>query len=672
MLNNTALIIVLYNPRAEDINNVERLSALYNGCIVDNSPKAVFHTEAVGAMSYLWMGGNKGIAAAQNAAFELIKAKGEADYILFLDQDSRIADDYPEKIAMELKRLHGIDPKIALLGPTLINLTNGKEYKSSIHALPIYNEEDYAESREIISSGACILADVFEQVGMNRAEFFIDYVDFELCWRMESMGYKCVLTKRLSVEHKVGNAYVKVGLFHDIISAPQRYYYQYRNMLWLMRMSYVPAQWKINNFIKAIIRLFYLPFIKHGIKSTHNAFRGIKDGLGRCKMLMILALIAMALPSNAFAATDEMPIIAFWGVDENHSTEARFKEFADAGFNVSVSSYGTTERFLTALDNAHKSNVKLMLCSDLLYNRPGSIIMRVKSHPALFGYYISDEPRMTDYDLVARRIRSVRTYDKNHLCYVNLLPDYDQGIRDIIGVKEYTDYLTKFGNLGLEQVSFDFYPVTTGGLRERWYSNLEDIRNQSLKQQVPFWGFVLSTPHIYYPQPTLESLRLQIYSNLAYGAQAIQYFTYWTPKPDATYDYHNGPISNDGKRTSTYKVVQEMNKELKRIAPLFYGSKVTSVRHLGQIPIGCKRMDTPPEGIKMIVSSGGKGVLLSTFEKDGSKYMAIVNRNIDRQVTIDIQYSSQTIRRITKTLSSEAPKNKYTIDRGDILIMKLK
>ena len=54
------------------------------------------------------------------------------------------------------------------------------------------------------------------------------------------------------------------------------------------------------------------------------------------------------------------------------------------------------------------------------------------------------------------------------------------------------------------------------------------------------------------PRPQLQHLRgLQAFSNLAYGAQAIQYFTYWTMKSD-TWNFHEGPVGLDGKPCAVY------------------------------------------------------------------------------------------------------------------------
>ncbi len=79
-------------------------------------------------------------------------------------------------------------------------------------------------------------------------------------------------------------------------------------------------------------------------------------------------------------------------------------------------------------------------------------------------------------------------------------------------------------------VSFDYYPVMKDHLSKSWYQNLEQIAAESKKAGLPFWAFALTTnydnDHVT-PQ-TIAAMRLQVYSNLAYGAQGIQYFTYWS------------------------------------------------------------------------------------------------------------------------------------------------
>ena len=91
---------------------------------------------------------------------------------------------------------------------------------------------------------------------------------------------------------------------------------------------------------------------------------------------------------------------------------------------------------------------------------------------------------------------------------------------------------------------FDMYPVLSFRLlkdgdfrlhgqrvflKERWYETLETTSALARELDIPMYAFALVTAHRHYrgqdyPVPTMEHLRLQQYSNLAYGAQALQCF----------------------------------------------------------------------------------------------------------------------------------------------------
>src|SRR5690606_26264105 len=106
------------------------------------------------------------------------------------------------------------------------------------------------------------------------------------------------------------------------------------------------------------------------------------------------------------------------------------------------------------------------------------------------------------------------------------------------------------------------------------------------KSKRPLHAFLLSVAHTPYPIPTLTHRRVQGYSNLAYGAQVLQYFSYWTPV-GTTWNFHEAPIAADGARTPTYDVVKAFNAELNAVRGVFLGSEVESVGHTGDaIPVG--------------------------------------------------------------------------------------
>lgn len=386
---------------------------------------------------------------------------------------------------------------------------------------------------------------------------------------------------------------------------------------------------------------------------------------------LVIILITLSLSCVAIMAQESMPIIAYMGVPNDKTTEANYKDFHDCGFNVSLYGYASLNQLITACRVADKCGVKVLGHCPETHNTPEYAAKQLMKENGFFGYVLEDEPSAPRIKVLQAEIERLKSIDQNHCFYINLNPYYADWILDIVKTKSYKEYVKIGAAASCQQISFDFYPIEKNGVRSGWYNNLEIIRDESLNTGKPFWGFILSVPHCSYPQPTMESLRLQAYVNLAYGAQAIQYFTYWTPEPTKEWDFHNGPISRGGKKTSTYFLVQKFNKELRPIADLFYGAKVKAVNHMGEIPQGAKRLTVVPVNIKSIKVEGANGAIVSQFTKDGHSYMAVVNKDYNKALTLSIR-TRHGVKRIKKDMTTEKPQERYTIEAGDMLLFKLK
>ena len=380
-------------------------------------------------------------------------------------------------------------------------------------------------------------------------------------------------------------------------------------------------------------------------------------------------------------AEKEMPIIAYWGVPDTMSNESRFREFSECGFTVSIYPYWQLETLVKACRKANKYGVKIIGRCPEMKNNPTAIANILSKEQGFMGYFIQDEPNVPEIRQRQKEIKRLQHVDSAHIFYINLLPFIQADwVEPSVKVKTYPEYLRAASSTSCNQISFDFYPITTAGVHPSWYHNLEMVRSESLASGKPFWGFALSVPHnvpnvpdTYYPTPNMAMLRLQIYSNLAYGAQAIQYFTYWTPTPTKDIIFHDAPIGLDGKKTKTYALVQQMNKELRVVSKLFYGAKVTSVKHLGKtLPKGTSRQNTMPVNLKQLKVVSAKGAIISQLQKDGKLYMAIVNKDPEREMTVLIKQKNDTPRHVTKELKEEAMKHRYVVPAGDVLLFMLK
>lgn len=379
-------------------------------------------------------------------------------------------------------------------------------------------------------------------------------------------------------------------------------------------------------------------------------------------------------------AADDMPIIAYWGVPEDYTSEADFQAFKDCGFTVSLYPYSSLNKLKEACKIAEKKGISIIGNCPEQFSAPQTTANTLRDEKAFFGYLLQDEPDVPQIKQQQQNIEQLKAVDNKHIFYLNLYPLYNADwIPASTKAKDYPDYVRTAARTDCQQISFDHYPITTNGVRGTWYQNLEMIRQESLSSGKPFWGFALSiahnvpyTPDTYYPIATLASLRLQIYTNLAYGAQAIQYFTYWHPGENEMLKFHDAPISHDGKKTKTYYVVQKMNQELKPVARLFYGAKVTAVHHLGGvIPEGGSRLTEIPKNLSLLNVVGRQGATISQFTKNGHQYLAIVNKSPKEKLTIQLKTLNQTPRRITKKLQAVKTINNYTVQPGDILLFRL-
>ena len=268
-----AIILVLYNKSDVIIDNYIEDDNQYL-VIVDNTDGQNLNIREPNVV-YVPLLKNCGIAAAQNIGIkEAIKA--ECDYIVFFDQDSCIPNHYCRNIVILYEEYISKNPKLFLLGPTIINKQTHKKYRRFLNKKT--DIESFKPQREIISSGSCVKVSQISKVGMLCERLFIDYVDFEWCWRSNYLGFVSGVTGQIALEHEVGRKELLIGCYHTIVSAKVRYYYQVRNFLALSKKKYVPVKWKVAKLVRlfadTIIFLFkrdYRPNIKY-------VLMGIKDG----------------------------------------------------------------------------------------------------------------------------------------------------------------------------------------------------------------------------------------------------------------------------------------------------------------------------------------------------------------------------------------------------------
>ena len=283
-------------------------------------------------------------------------------------------------------------------------------------------------------------------------------------------------------------------------------------------------------------------------------------------MIVLFFALNNANSQERLTSDGQIPIVAWYGIPASETNLMRYQEMKDAGITHQLTGFSNINEVQKALDVAAKVGVKLIVSCPELKSDPENTVRRFMNQPAVAGYHLIDEPAIGLFPELANWARKIQAVDNKHFCYVNLFPNVVDSAT--LGTSNYSKYVQECANqLPLQFFSFDYYPVLKDRLAESWFQNLETVSNVAKKAGKPFWAFALTTNYddAKVTPPTLAALRLQVYADLAYGAQGIEYFTYWSAtsvNTPSSEDQRGAPISATGKRSGVYDRVKIMSEEI--------------------------------------------------------------------------------------------------------------
>lgn len=253
-----------------------------------------------------------------------------------------------------------------------------------------------------------------------------------------------------------------------------------------------------------------------------------------------------------------------------------------------------------------------------------AFITRVRHHPALYDYFLTDEPGTGRFAGLGKLVAYLREKDPAHPAYINLLPTY--ATNEQLGTKgdtvaAYQAYLNQFLKTVKPQLfSYDHYQFAIKDDLPDYFLNLAIVRRTALKAGIPFLNIVQATT--WTPDmraPNEDEMRYLVYTTLAYDARGISYFVYRDPM------VKSGIARLDGTTTPVYDWLKILNRDFVTIA-----SQTQKLRSMGVFNVGMQ----PPGAVALPSSSGfqfhhapanrpfikGKrvqGLLLGLFGPDG-------------------------------------------------------
>ena len=381
--------------------------------------------------------------------------------------------------------------------------------------------------------------------------------------------------------------------------------------------------------------------------------------------LIVLCLLACACSRNS---SETIPVIS-WGGIPAENADTFYSLARECGFDYHLGLYRAHESVMKSMDAAARQGIRVIISHPHFKDSTEKVVAVLKDHPALCAYHVKDEPEVSDFQWLNDIVKKVKGLDPHHRCYINLYPNWAWG------EEQYADHIEDFASLiDIPVYSFDHYPVTESdgqiNIRPQWYRNLEEFSLMARRHGKPFWAFALAASHsighpsppAFYPVPTIGQIRLQVFSNLLYGAQGIQYFTY------------AGLVdSKTCQKTPVYDIIRQVNAEIKAYSPVFCGCEVLGVWHTGDsIPSHTQKLDAMPHKTVRSLNVSGDGAVVSLLRNGRNTYLAVQNRDCENPATLEASFRSKVHRFLPESKPESCKNACESLVPGGVAIFLLK
>jgi len=395
--------------------------------------------------------------------------------------------------------------------------------------------------------------------------------------------------------------------------------------------------------------------------------------------MLTVASALGTMPKPAGHWTQKDFLITFWCPPP--ATDENLAAVAAEGFNLT---WAPAE----SLDAVARHGLRAILTSDLLKpetlddatrrSELDSLIARVKGHPALEAYFLTDEPGAGAFPGLGKLVAYLRQRDPTHLAYINLYPTYaneqqlgvsaDAAERARVGqptdsgaistdagtILRYRQHLNQFiATVQPDLLSYDHYHFlkeTDGREKDgrEYFLNLGMIRLASLGAGRPFLNIIQADTIIKtWRLPNANELRWLVFTTMAYGGRGISYFTYWGPKE------YNG-LYQDGKPAPLIKDVAVLNKEIAKFGPALLELNSVGVYHTAPLPYGGEAI---PANCPVQIKGHGEYVLGLFGQAAQTNAFMIVNRNYKHatETTVKITLPGRRLRELDRRTGKWAP-----------------
>jgi hypothetical protein len=317
--------------------------------------------------------------------------------------------------------------------------------------------------------------------------------------------------------------------------------------------------------------------------------------------------------SALFAARKTFEFMIYlWGLPDVTDPQVQARALADAGFTV-------VDADEASIDVLAKHGLKAMV-----RDPSPDIVTRLRGHSALWGYHLGDEPYPEEaFPPIVEKRRELSAIDPDSYYFVNMLSTTGEFLRTYMKVFE------------PEILSFDFYQWWWGS--DRYFEKLEEFRDQAALARVPLGSCieVNANPGIergdrtYLPDNRAK-LRQSVYTNLAYGVKAIEWFSARILfEPNTT---KLAPWGED---------VAAINREVAHIGRALAPLTSIDVYQTPPLPRGTREAGKE-HWVQLIGEEDRAGLVYGILEDgSGTDYLMVANRDYDDSQSVTVRLQSK-------------------------------
>ena len=275
-----------------------------------------------------------------------------------------------------------------------------------------------------------------------------------------------------------------------------------------------------------------------------------------------------------------------------------------------------------------------------------SVYEKLKGHPALYGFYVADEPLGRDFCMAVTEIYKIQKKVAPELHpFVNYraeTPFFEASDFDGMTFEEWMAHISN--DIGIDFLTMDLYgPMINDDCIPGYFKSIKGMVEAAEKAgDIDVWANLLCSAHYAYRIPTEAELRWMVNTSAACGCRGVMWFRFYDRLEG--HEYYGSPIDEYGNKTDVYYGILRAQRRLSD----HYGELLMSLKRKKTFHFGADLGAYPvfdDNSHELIRLKGFDNGIVSFFEDEkGVEYFCIVNSNVKMHTTFNLYYDTDKCR----------------------------